>query len=153
VTGPVLPPSRARALLGSACERLRASSLAAAAALVPKRQALEDDDGAHRLWRWIEDNGEFVFPAIGVVILALVLLAVRRGTLSQQEELRKKTAQKEQLVRLVRARLSLTADACAPELGVDRFHAAALLEELVREGVLAQGRVAGGVATYRLKGL
>jgi hypothetical protein len=112
-----------------------------------------DEDEAHHLWHWIEDKGEYVFPLIGIVILALVLLAARRGTLSQQEELRKRAEQKAQIIRLMRAKLSLTAESAAPELGVDRYHAAALLEEMEKEGLLALGRAAGGVATYRLKGL
>ena len=124
-------------------------------AFAPKKKPVRppDEDGAHHLWHWIEDNGEYVFPLIGIVILGLVLLAVRRGTLSAQDELRKRAAQKEQIVRLMRAKLSLTAESCAPELGVDRYHASALLEEMEREGLLALGRAAGGVATYRLKGL
>ena len=140
--------------------RLRAGVFALAAQghfalAAPKKKTARpaDEDEAHHLWRWIEDNGEYVFPLIGIVILGLVLLAVRRGTLSQQEELRKRADQKEQIIRLVRAKLSLTAESTAPELGVDRYHAAALLEELEKEGVLALGRAAGGVATYRLKGL
>ena len=128
-------------------------SLAHAWALPKRKAARADEDEAHHLWHWIEDNGEVVFPLIGLAILGLVLLAVRRGTLSQQEELRKKAALKEKIIRLVRAKLSLTAESCAPELGVDRYHAAALLEEMEREGMLALGRAAGGVATYRLKGL
>ena len=82
-----------------------------------------------------------------------MIVAVRRGSISQQEELRKKSGQKEQIIRLMRAKLSLTADAASHELGVDRYHAAALLEELEREGVLAPGRQSGGVTNYRLKGL
>ena len=129
-------------------------SLTLALAAPKKKSARPPDEGeAHHLWHWIVDNGEYVFPLIGIVILALVLLAARRGTLSQQEEIRKRAAQKEQIIRLVRAKLSLTAESTAPELGVDRYHAAALLEELDKEGVLALGRAAGGVATYRLKGL
>ena len=151
-----MPARRHRAL-----SRLRAGLFALAVqgsrslaqAAPKKKSARPDDDEAHHLWHWIEDNGEYVFPLIGIVILALVLLAVRRGTLRQQDELRKRAGQKEQIIRLMRAKLSLTAESTAPELGVDRYHAAALLEELEKEGVLALGRAAGGVATYRLKGL
>ena len=124
-------------------------------ASAPKKKPARppDEDEAQKLWHWIEDNGEYVFPLIGIVILALVILAVRRGSISQQEELSKRSGQKEQIIRLMRAKLSLTADAASHELGVDRYHAAALLEELEREGVLAPGRQVGGGTSYRLKGL
>ena len=117
-----------------------------------KKGRAPDEDETHKLWHWIEDNGEYVFPAIGIVILVLVILAVRRGSISQEEELRKRAGQKEQIIRLMRAKLTLTADAAAQEMGIDRYHAATLLEELEREGVLSQGRQSGGAATWRLKG-
>ena len=112
-----------------------------------------EEDDAHKLWHWIEDNGEIVFPLIGILILALVILAVRRGTLSQQEELRRRAGLKEQVIRLMRAKLSLTAEAAAQEMGIDRYHAAGLLEEMTKEGVLAEIRHSTGIASYRLKGL
>lgn len=116
------------------------------------REAL-DEDGAHQLWRWMEEHGEWVFPLIGLAILALVVWAVRRGSISQAEELHKKGLQKEQIIRLMRLKLSLTAETAAAELGIDHFAAAALLEEMLKEGRLVAGRSAGGVASYRLKGL
>jgi hypothetical protein len=138
----------------ASCLAARAPSLAALAlSLAAKSRASDDDGEAHKLWRWIEDNGEVVFPAIGVVILLLVVLAVRRGSLSEKEALHARAGQKEQVVRLLRLKLSLTAEQTALELRVDRYRAAGLLEEMERDGVLVQGRFAGGAATYRLKGL
>ena len=124
-------------------------------AFAPKRKPARPpgEDEGYRLWHWIEDNGEYVFPLIGIVILALVILAVRRGSISEAEELRKRGALKEQIIRLMRSKLSLTAEAAAHELGIDRYHASTLLEELERDGVLARGRQSGGVTSYRLKGL
>jgi hypothetical protein len=148
---PLLGRTLSAALVEGRALALRASVLLAAA---PKKQhRLAGDDEAHKLWHWIEDNGEYVFPLIGIVILGLVILAVRRGSLSQQEELSTRARQKEQIIRLMRKKLSLTADATAQELHIDRYHAAALLEELEREGVLAPGRQSGGSTLYRLKGL
>ena len=154
-------PRSARALLARARDLSLRAGVAAwllapgAFAFAPKKKPARppDENEAHKLWHWIEDNGEYVFPLIGIVILALVILAVRRGSISQQEELRKRSGQKEQIIRLMRAKLSLTADAAAHELGIDRFHASGLLEELEREGVLAPGRQVGGGTSYRLKGL
>lgn len=119
----------------------------------PRGDESESDDGAHRLWRWVEDNGEWVFPLIGIAIIALVVMAVRKGTLSQAEELHKKSGQKDEIIRLVRRKLMLTPDSVSAELGIERFHAAALLDEMAKEGKLVQSQKAGGVLGYRLKGL
>jgi hypothetical protein len=111
-----------------------------------------DEDGPLALWHWIEDNSTIVFPLIGLVIVALVVIAVRRSAVDTEEELLQRRGQKDAIIRLMRARLSLSADQTAHELRVDRYHAAALLEELVQEGALVQGRLPGGVISYRLKG-
>ena len=58
-----------------------------------------------------------------------------------------------ELVRMMRAKLLVSADVVAGELQVDKFLAASLLDELVREGMLVEQRMVGGIANYRLKGL
>jgi hypothetical protein len=110
-------------------------------------------DDTYKLWGWIEDHLEIVFPVVGVAVILLVLFAVRRGMQQQANEVAIRLRQKEEIVRLMRAKLLVNAELVAHELQLDRFHAARLLEELVREGTLVQARVAGGVASYRLKGL
>ncbi len=119
----------------------------------PRNQhQLPDEEGPLSLWHWIEDNGEIVFPLIGLVIAALIFIAVRRSSVNHDEEIETRRAEKERIIRLMRAKLSLTPDQTAHELRVDRYHAAALLEELEKEGTLTQGRQSGGVIAYRLKG-
>ena len=110
-------------------------------------------DEGHKLWYWIEDNLEIVFPLVGIAVILLVAWAVRRGMVAQSDEVAVRARQKDDIVRLMRAKLLVNAELVAHELGFDRFHAATLLEELTREGVLVQARVAGGIASYRLKGL
>jgi len=119
----------------------------------PRSHQLPNEDGPLALWHWIEDNGEIVFPLIGFVILALVFIAVKRSSVNQEAELATRRKQMDAIVRLMRARLSLTADQTASELQVDRYRAASMLDELVKEGALVQGRLPGGVISYRLKGL
>ncbi len=116
------------------------------------KHQLPDEEGPLAVWHWIEDNGAIVFPLIGFFIAALIFIAVRRGAVNQEALNEERRKQKDQIIRLMRARLSLTADQTAHELRVDRYHAAALLEELEKEGTLTQGRIAGGVSSYRLKG-
>jgi hypothetical protein len=110
-------------------------------------------DRAHELWYWIEDHLEIVFPVVGVTVILLVLWALRRGWAAQADEIAVRTRQKESIVRLMRLRLTVTPEMVAHELQIDPFHAASLLDELTREGVLALGRATGGVTSYRLKGL
>jgi len=117
-------------------------------ALAPRR-----DDESHKLWHWIEDHLEIVFPVAGVTVVLLVIWAVRRGMAQQADEIAVRLRQKDEIIRLMRAKLLVDAQTVAQGLKLDRFHAAALLEELAKEGKLVQARVQGGVASYRLKGL
>ncbi len=112
-----------------------------------------DDEGPLALWHWIEDHGDVVFPLIGLIIFVLVVIAVRRAMVSQEQEIKSRRGQMDTIVRLMRAKLSLTADQTATELGINRYQASTLLDELVKEGALVQGRLPGGVVNYRLKGL
>jgi len=111
------------------------------------------DDQAHELWYWIDDHGDVVFPLVGLAIVALVLFGIRRGMTSNTAELQKKQERKDSIVRMMRAKLLVSPEAVAGELGIDHFNASALLDELVKEGKLVQQKAAGGVASYRLKGL
>lgn len=113
----------------------------------------EAEDEAHKLWYWLEDNGEVVFPLLGVLIIAVLILGIRRGMKSNVAELQEKQARKDAIVRMMRSKLLVSADLVAGELKIDKFVAAALLDELVREGMLLEQRMVGGIANYRLKGL
>ena len=112
-----------------------------------------DADEAHKLWYFIDDHGDIVFPLIGLAIIALVVYGIRRGMTSNIAELQKKQEQKDAIVRMMRAKLMVSAEAVAVDLHIDHFKASALLDELVREGKLVQQKVQGGIANYRLKGL
>ena len=72
---------------------------------------------------------------------------------SSVAELHTKQERKDAIVRMMRAKLLVSADVVAGELQVDKFLAASLLDELVREGMLVEQRMVGGIANYRLKGL
>ena len=117
-----------------------------------KKPAPVDEDQTHKLWHWIEDHLEIVFPIVGVTVIVLVLWAVRRGMAQADDAVAVRMRQKEAITRLMRLKLNVTAETVATELHLDRFHAAALLEELGKEGVLV-ARTLGGVSSYRLKGL
>src|SRR5207302_1492731 len=82
-------------------------------------------DETHKLWYWIEDHGEIVFPIVGLAIVALIVFGIRRGMTSNIAELQKKQDQKDAIVRMMRAKLLVSADAVAGDLHIDRFMAAA----------------------------
>ena len=109
-------------------------------------------DDAHQLWYWIDDHGEVVFPLIGLFICAILFLGIRRGMKSNVAELAQKQDRKDAIVRMMRAKLLVSAEVVAGELQIDKFLAASLLDELVREGKLVEQRMVGGIANYRLKG-
>lgn len=119
----------------------------------PHKAHPPEADEAHRLWYWLDDHGDIVFPLLGLAIVALVIFGVRRGMTSSVAELQQKQQRKDNIVRTMRSRLLVTADAVAGDLGIDRFAASGLLDELVREGKLVEQKSAGGIASYRLKGL
>ena len=110
-------------------------------------------DQAHQLWYWLDDHGDIVFPLLGLAIVALIIFGIRRGMTSNVAELHQKQDRKDDIVRMMRSKLLVTAEAVAGELGIDRFAASALLDELVREGKLVEQKSAGGIASYRMKGL
>jgi len=126
-------------------------------ALVPKARhrvhAVGEEDLQQQLWGFVEEHGQVIFPLLALTVIVLIVLGVRRGMLVNQDELREKEELKDSLVRMMREKLLVSPDAAAADLRIDRFRAAALLDELVREGKLLQQRGAGGIATYRLKGL
>jgi hypothetical protein len=118
-----------------------------------KPHAAQGDDTTHHLWNFIEDHGEIVFPLLGLAIAAILFLGIRRGMKSNVAELKEKQERKDAIVRMMRAKLLVSADVVAGELQIDKFLAASLLDELVREGKLVEQRMVGGIANYRLKGL
>ncbi len=111
------------------------------------------EDDTHQLWAWLEVHGDVVFPLMGLAIIALLFLGIRRGMQSSGDELQKKMHDKDEIVRMMRSRLLLSADEVCAQLKIDRLQAAALLEELQREGKLVEQRSSSGVANYRMKGL
>lgn len=119
----------------------------------PHKPHAPAEDSAHELWNWIDDHGAIVLPLIGFAIAALVIFGIKRGMTSNVAELHKKQESKDAIVRMMRAKLLVSAEAVSIELGIDHFNASALLEDLVKEGKLIQQRTTGGVANYRLKGL
>ena len=52
-------------------------------------------DEAHKLWYFIDDHGDIVFPLIGLAVVALVIFGIRRGMTSNVAELHKKQEQKD----------------------------------------------------------
>src|SRR5947209_3805454 len=98
------------------------------------------EDEAHKLWYFLEDNGEIIFPILGALIIGLIYLGIKRGMTTNVAELQQKQEQKDSIVRMMRAKLLVSPEDIAHELKVDHFKAAALLDELVREGKLVQQR-------------
>ena len=135
-------------MLAALCSEL----LALAPRRVPKPHTPNESE-TQKLWYFVEDHGDVVFPILALVVVALIVFGIRRGMKSNVADLQQKQDQKDAIVRMMRAKLLVSPDAVAGELSIDRFVASALLEELVREGKLVEQRIAGGVANYRLKGL
>jgi len=140
------------AVLAALCHELLAFGLAFAPRRSHKPHPPADDD-VHNLWYWIEDHGEILFPLIGLAVIALIVLGVRRGMKSDVATLQKKQDQKDAIVRMMRQKLLVSAEAISTALRIDHFQASALLDDLVREGKLVEQKSTGGVANYRLKGL
>lgn len=111
------------------------------------------EDNTQVIWFWIDDHGEIVYPLVAILVIGLIALGIRRGMTSNVAQLQKKQEQKDSIVRLMRAKLLVSAEAVSTELHIDHFAASALLDDLVREGKLVEQKSSGGVANYRLKGL
>ena len=139
-------------MLSTLFHQLLALALSGAPPRPHKTHPAQPDD-AHQLWYWIDDHGDIVFPLIGLFIAAILFLGIRRGMKSNVAELHARQERKDAIVRMMRSKLLVSADVVAGELQVDKFVAASLLDELVREGKLVEQRMTGGIANYRLKGL
>jgi hypothetical protein len=111
------------------------------------------EDEAQKIWYFVEDHGDVIYPVFALAVALIIFLGVRRGMRSNVDELREKQDHKDAIVRMMRAKLLVTPEDAAGELKIDRFRASALLEELVTEGKLVHQRMGGGVQSYRLKGL
>lgn len=135
----------------AALHSLLALALRLPRAVHKPKAAVEDD--THQLWAWLEDHGDVVFPLMGLAILGLLFLGIHHGMKSSGDEMKKKLHAKDEIVRMMRSRLLLSADEVCKHLKIDRLQAAALLEELQREGKLVEQRSSSGVANYRMKGL
>jgi hypothetical protein len=124
-------------------------------ALLPDRPSADPpaSDEMHKLWYWLEAHGEIVFPLALVFIVALLVFGIRRGMATNVAALEEKQARKDAIVRMMREKLLVTAEDVAKKLTIDRFRAAALLDELVKEQKLVEQRSTTGTTTYRLKGL
>lgn len=111
------------------------------------------EDEWQKVWYFVEDHGDVLFPLIAVAVIALIVVGIRRGMSSNVANLQKKQDQKDAIVRMMRQKLLVSAEAISNELKIDHFHASALLEDLVKEGKLIEQKSTSGVANYRLKGL
>ena len=110
------------------------------------------DDRLHHLWTWAEAHGPAVFPAAAALVLGVFALGLHHAFQGSLADLRIQQVQKDEILRQTRGRLTVTPESIARTLGVDRFRAAALLEDLTREGLLVRQRQSGGIPSYRLKG-
>ena len=135
-------------MLGALCH-----ALVAFAPRRPHKPHPPPEDQWQNVWYFIEDHGDILFPLIGIAVIALIVLGIRKGMKSNVASLQEKQERKDSIVRMMRQKLLVSAEAVANELEIDHFHASALLDELVKEGKLVEQKSAGGVANYRLKGL
>ena len=142
-------------MLAAALHSLLALALALAGWLprAAKKPHAKVEDETPQLWAWLEDHGDVVFPLMGLAIFGLLFLGIRHGMKSSGDEMKKKMHDKDEIVRMMRSRLLLSAAEVCRQLQIDRLQAAALLEELQREGKLVEQRSTSGVANYRMKGL
>lgn len=108
---------------------------------------------AAQLWKWIEDNGSIVYPALALVIIGLIAGALFASWRADELEGERKGELKMKILQVMRRRISgVSVEQIAAELQIDVLVAAKLLSELDEEGVVAATRTAGSTPSqYRLR--
>jgi hypothetical protein len=109
------------------------------------------DSGVHDIWEWMEANATFVYPAIAIGIIALVLGALLASWRSDELDAEQRGALKDAMLKLMRRRISgVSAESVGAELQIDTVLASTLLAELVEQGLAAPSGTAP--VHYRIRG-
>ncbi len=109
------------------------------------------DPGPRMLWEWIERHASFVYPAIAILIVGLIVGALLASWKADDVTAEKRGELKMRIMQIMRRRISgVAADTIAAELQIDLMLAARLLTELDQEGLVsASGQQP---VQYRLRG-
>jgi len=107
-------------------------SIPTASLVTAQARKRADETGVHDVWDWMEANATIVYPIVALVIVGLILGALFASWRGEELDAEHKAELKEELLALLRRRVSgVSADAAAAELQVDVLIAARLLNELV----------------------
>jgi hypothetical protein len=103
---------------------------------------------------FLEQNARIIYPALAVLVVALLAAGVIHAWKSQEMDGVQKAQLKGEILRLMRRYVGgITADQLCPELKLDTFGVARLLDEMVKEGIVTSYTTSDRITTFRLKGL
>lgn len=110
------------------------------------------EPGPHQLWEWIEAHASFVYPALAILIIGLIVGALLATWKSDDLDAEARGKLKMKIVQLVRRRVSgISAEQVAAEMQIDIMRAARLLGELDEEGLVSSS--GGRPVQYRIRGM
>lgn len=102
----------------------------------------------------LERNSHIVYPALGVLVLVLVSLAILQAARAQEMDGAAKAAYKRRIVdELRRHPAGLQAPELASALGLDRSKLVRLLDQMQQEGVLQSHTTTQRHTVWRVKGV
>lgn len=102
---------------------------------------------------FIEQNAWLIYPVLGVAVVALIAWGFLHAWKSHELDAVRKAEVKAEILRLMRRYVGgMTAEQVAPEVKLDTFQAAKLLEEMVEVGQITCYTTSNRITTYKLKG-
>jgi hypothetical protein len=105
-------------------------------------------------WEQLERNSHIIYPALGVLVLALVVLAILQASKAQDMDGAARAEFKKRIVdELRRHPAGLMAPELAGALGLDRGKLVRLLDQMQQEGVLMSHTTTQRHTVWRVKGV
>jgi hypothetical protein len=107
-----------------------------------------------RYFEWLENNTHVVYPALAVVLVALIAFGIISAWRTEDSDGLKKAELKREIIRELRREVyGMTANHLAKNIQVDGTKMLKLLEEMAEDNIVESRTDSSRVTTWRMKGL
>lgn len=107
-----------------------------------------------RYFEWLESNTQVIYPALAILVISLIALAVISALRTEDMDALQKAELTREIVQQLRREIhGVTVNQLAKTLGVPRLKVGRLLEDLQTQGITECRTDSRRHTTWRLKGL
>ncbi|MFT3706208.1 MAG: hypothetical protein QM817_00950 [Archangium sp.] len=107
-----------------------------------------------RYFEWLENNTHVVYPALAVVLVALIAFGIISAWRTEDSDGLKKAELKREIIRELRREVyGMTANHLAKNIQLDGTKILKLLEEMAEDNIVESRTDSSRVTTWRMKGL